>query len=137
MKKYYVFLITVLIVGCMVNVKYPEPTISNDGKSVTYQAMHLLKPVQANYDYWPTRKAFLPPQKLKIYLTDFEWTYYKAKVSLPEFPFGCGLAIKNKGRSGAETGFWINKGSVMGQIPIIQYTVTGIEFELIEFTEEV
>ena len=129
------FLIMILIAGCIQT--YPENKISSDGKYVTYEAIMLLKPVEFTYHFnFSAKKAFLPPQTLKKYMTNRSWTFYKAQISIPEYPFGCGLAVKNEGM-GDNKGFWVSRGSIIGQIPIVQDYDAQFEFKRVKRTEAI
>ena len=129
------FLIMILIAGCIQT--YPENKISSDGKYVTYEAIRLLKPVEFKYNFnFSAKKAFLPPQTLKKYMTNRSWTFYKAQISIPEYPFGCGLAVKNEGM-GDNKGFWVSRGSIIGQIPIVQDYDAQFEFKRVKRTEAI
>jgi len=128
-------LIAIILQGCIQT--YPENKISSDGKYVTYDAIRLLKPVEFTYHFnFSARKAFLPSQTLKKYMTNRSWTFYKAQISIPEYPFGCGLAVKNEGM-GDNKGFWVSRGSIIGQIPIVQDYDAKFEFERVKRTEEI
>lgn len=107
---------------------------SPDGKTVTFQAMKLLKPVQVDViTFLVDGPITVPPQTLKIFAESGSWTYYQAQRSIPGFPVATaeGLAIHKREK---RYGYWIRMG---GNIQLAYQSLTDVKYEIIEITEPV
>jgi hypothetical protein len=123
----------IVLFGCMASLEYPEPQIKS--QVVTYEGLQLLKPAKVYHRLFTSNlEASLPAQTLKKYADFNDWILYKAKVSVPEFPLGCGLAINKIDNT---YGFWVNRQSIFGLLPDFKHRdLQNLELKKVAITEQ-
>jgi hypothetical protein len=133
MKTAIVILLALIISGCLQSPKAPTPKISEDGKKAKYEYMRLTNDVEVEI-VGSTVK--IPKQDLKVALLDVDWHFYKAKITVPGYKGGCGLAISQLYEN--RYGFWVNRYGTFGTIPMIEnHDVQGVEYEIVEIEEDI
>ena len=120
-----------IISGCM-QVKMYQPKVSEDGKSVTYECMQILKTVYAKNPLLSEEPFIFPPQNLKLMFTSSQWKLYKAEKIIPETPFITGLAVNKN--DGTLIKLW--DVNVALKIKHLTEDVKDVEYRIIEITEE-
>ena len=133
MKNAIVILLVLILSACLQSPKVPTPKMSEDGRTATYEHMRLTKDVEIEtFD----TIVKIPKQDLKITLLDADWHFYQAKISVPGYTGGCGLAISQLYEN--RYGFWVNRYGVFGSIPVIEnHNVQGIEYEIVEIEVDI
>ena len=116
------------IIGCTL-VNLPEPKVSADGKSVTYEYMHISKTVEIEYGLMSKRPFAFPPQNLKIAYTSSNWKFYKAEKVIPEITTAIDLAVSKDNR----VRLWFDGPGRK----LTWNDIENVEFKIIQITEEI